>query len=130
MKSIEFFICFLYSVIKPSVDKCLMKYKYINRRKIKSNFEENRKIIPRPFAAAIERLFSPQGDRRRSPLSTFCIAPQLTPAAEANFPTLFPGFLSIFSSAFSMSFGAPTLRPGVPPIFGGLNPSLLNVSEP
>ena len=28
----------------PSVDKYLMKYKYINRRKIKNNFEENIKI--------------------------------------------------------------------------------------
>ena len=119
MKSIKFFICFLYSVIKPSVDKCLMKYKYINRRKIKSNFEENRKIVPWPFAAAIELLLSPQGDRPRSPLNTFCIALQLTPAAEANFPTLLPGFLPTFSSAFSMSFGARPCDLECSPPLGG-----------
>ena len=35
---------YLCRVIKSSVDKCLMKYKYINRKKMKSNFEENIKI--------------------------------------------------------------------------------------
>ena len=52
----------------------------------------------------------PQRDRLKSPLSIFGVAPQLTPAAEANFPTLL-GFLPTFSPAFSMSFGAPILRP-------------------
>ena len=38
------FAAHLYRVIEPSVDKYLMKYKYINRRKMKSNFQENIKI--------------------------------------------------------------------------------------
>ena len=61
-------------------------------------------------------------DRPRSLLSTFCIASQLTPAAEANFPTLLLGFLPTFSSAFSISFGATTLRPGVLLTFGRAEP--------
>ena len=58
-----------YRVITPSVDKYLMKYKYINRRKLKSNFEENIKID--------------QGNRINS---YFLIHPPPTPTIRLNPP--------------------------------------------
>ena len=44
MNDIAFKHSTMYKMIQQSLDKCLMNYKYINRRKMKSDFEENIKI--------------------------------------------------------------------------------------